>query len=101
VSIKLFNLISLSSSFFSPLFLWADLFCCLYRYDVLLKADQPVGSYWITAQVQFRTGSPSGYGVLRYKGANDSLPSSPSPPPDTFPPWTLDELQEVVSLPGP
>eukprot|EP00884_Botryococcus_braunii_P009161 jgi/Botrbrau1/18246/Bobra.0844s0001.1 len=68
------------------------------RYDVLLKADQPVGNYWITAQVQFRTGSPSGYGILRYKGANSSLPSSASPPPDTYPPWTLDELQEIRSL---
>eukprot|EP00884_Botryococcus_braunii_P020031 jgi/Botrbrau1/6711/Bobra.0324s0002.1 len=60
------------------------------RYDVLLKADQPVDNYWIFVQMQYRVGSPGGYGVLRYKGAdNETLPTSDPPQPDTFPPWSI------------
>jgi hypothetical protein len=32
----------------------------LVRLDVVLRADQPLGNYWITSQVQFRNGTPNG-----------------------------------------
>ncbi|KAK9837176.1 hypothetical protein WJX81_008696 [Elliptochloris bilobata] len=66
------------------------------RYDVLLKANQAPGNYWLTARPQFRPGSAAGYGVLRYSGANASaLPASPAPQPDTLAPWTLAQLNQV------
>jgi hypothetical protein len=37
-----------------------DAYRNICRYDVLLKADQPLGNYWLTSQVQYRNGSPSG-----------------------------------------
>lgn len=71
---------------------------CLRRYDVLLKADQAPGNYWLSARPQFRPGSAAGYGVLRYAGANASaLPASPPPQPDTLAPWTLAQLNQVSS----
>ena len=68
------------------------------RYDVLLKADQPVGNYWLSAVVVngSRTGSPAGYGVLRYAGAdNGSLPEQPPPQPESVAPWDLSTYQKV------
>ena len=38
------------------------------RYDVLLTANQPVDNYWLSALVQYRTGSPAGYAVISYAG---------------------------------
>lgn len=74
------------------------------RYDVLLKADQPVDNYWIFAQLQYREGAPGGYAVLRYKGASYNetdppFPSSAPPQPDTFPPWSLTYTGEVIAPP--
>ena len=67
---------------------------------MLLKADQAPGSYWLSARPQFRPGSAAGYGVLRYAGANASaLPASPPPQPDTLPPWTLAQLNQVKACP--
>lgn len=68
----------------------------LRRYDVLLKADQAPGNYWISSRPQFRTGSAAGYGVLRYSAANASaLPASAAPQPDTLKPWTVQQLEQV------
>ena len=38
------------------------------RYDVLLTANQPIENYWLSALVQYRTGSPAGYAVISYAG---------------------------------
>ena len=64
------------------------------RADVLLVADQAPGRYWVTAQPNFRPGSPNGYAVLRYSTAPDSdtgLPATPAPQPGEVKPW--DEVQ--------
>lgn len=68
------------------------------RYDVLLKADQPLGNYWISSQVQFRNGSPSGYAILRYKGAKEALPSVPLPQPGSVAPWTPQQENKLVVM---
>ncbi|CAL8462933.1 g2467 [Coccomyxa elongata] len=69
------------------------------RYDVLLKADRPVGNYWLTALVvnSTRTGSPAGYGVLRYAGANESLlPWEPILQPESVPAWTFGTVSKIT-----
>ena len=67
------------------------------RYDVLLQASQPVGNYWINvlAKNATRTGSPGGYGVLRYAGANLTLPSAPILQPESIPGWDFGTLDKV------
>ena len=70
----------------------------LLRYDVLLKADQTPDNYWITAQVQQRTGSPSGYGVLNYANVTKALPRSPVANPATVQPWTDAQLDKVCPM---
>lgn len=70
---------------------------------MLLRADQPVGNYWLSAVVVngTRTGSPAGYGVLRYAGAdNASLPEQPLPQPESVAPWNLTTYQKVRGNPG-
>ncbi|KAL4433040.1 hypothetical protein ABPG77_006467 [Micractinium sp. CCAP 211/92] len=66
------------------------------RYDVLLKADKAASNYWISAHVQYRPGSPSGYAVLRYKGAPETLPSTPLPQPGSVAAWTLEQDAQIV-----
>ncbi|GAB4813291.1 hypothetical protein N2152v2_000337 [Parachlorella kessleri] len=67
------------------------------RYDVLLKADQAPGNYWVSSHVQFRPGSPSGYGVLRYAGAdNSTLPTDPLPQPGEVAPWSQELLNSLA-----
>ncbi|GIL43898.1 hypothetical protein Vafri_1486 [Volvox africanus] len=62
------------------------------RLDVLLTADQPPANYWITVAPQYRTGAPSGYAVLNYKGVNAStFPLSPAPQPINITSWGLAE----------
>ncbi|KAF8065871.1 L-ascorbate oxidase [Scenedesmus sp. PABB004] len=39
------------------------------RVDVLLKANQPVGRYWISVASQYRKGAPATYAVLQYEGS--------------------------------
>ena len=66
---------------------------------MLLKADQPVNNYWLSAVVvnNTRTGSPAGYGVLRYVGANDSaLPEQPLLQPESVTPWNFTTYKEVL-----
>lgn len=58
------------------------------RYDVLLKADQPPTTYWVSSFVQFRAGSPAGYAMLKYGAGAPSLPSTPTPQPGSVAPWT-------------
>jgi L-ascorbate oxidase len=41
------------------------------RYSVLLKADQPAGSYWATTGVRHRNAGPTGYAYIKY---GDSAP---------------------------
>ncbi len=70
--------------------------CCLYvdqtgccsRYDVLLTANATAGNYWVTAQPQYRMGSPNGFAVLQYAGANETLPATPTPQPGAVEPWS-------------
>lgn len=66
------------------------------RYDVLLKADQQPGNFWITVQGQFRPGSPSGYGVLHYKDADEALPATKAPQPGSVQPWTFEQEAQIV-----
>jgi L-ascorbate oxidase len=42
------------------------------RVDVIIKADQPAGSFWISVGSQYRKGAPSGFGILRYKGSSQA-----------------------------
>ncbi len=72
---------------------WAA--CC--RYDVLLQANQPRGNYWINALAvnATRVGSPGGYGVLRYAGANATLPSDPILQPESIPAWSFGTVSAV------
>ena len=59
------------------------------RFDVLLKADQPSRTYYVTSNTQYRAGSPNGYGFLRYADANASqLPPTATPQPQGVEPWT-------------
>jgi len=68
------------------------------RFDVLLKADQPPRAYYITSNTQYRTGSPNGYGFLRYAGTNASaLPPTPTPQPDGVEPWNHTVASEVLT----
>ena len=70
--------------------------CATRRVDVLLTADQPVDNYWITLLQQYRKGSPNGYAVLHYEGAeNATLPATPAPQPSTVSPWTLAQTNSV------
>lgn len=48
-------------------------------------APHPCGA----ANVQFRPGSPAGFGVVQYVGASGSLPSTTPPQPGTLAPWPL------------
>ncbi len=57
---------------------------------MLLTANATVGNYWVTAQPQYRMGSPNGFAVLQYEGANETLglPATPTPQPGAVEPWT-------------
>lgn len=66
------------------------------RYDVLLKADQRIGNYWIYTQAQYRNGTPNGYAVLRYNRAPRKLPTTPPPQPGTVAPWTTEQTAQIV-----
>lgn len=44
----------------------------LCRVDVLLKADQASGSYWISVGSQYRKGAPAVYGTLKYKSTKST-----------------------------
>ena len=69
------------------------------RYDILLQANQPVGNYWIIVMAvnSTRTGSPAGYGVLRYASANQTLPSDPILQPESLPAWSFGTVSAVRS----
>ena len=69
------------------------------RYDVLLNATQPPGAYWVSSQVQFRPGSPAGYGVQQYAEINVTMPSTPPPQPASVAPWTPDQLAQIKTNP--
>ena len=63
---------------------------------MLLTATAPVGNYWVSAQPQFRMGSPSGFAILRYEGANQTiLPVGLPPQPGSVKPWTPDQAARV------
>ena len=65
---------------------------------MLLKADQPPSAYWLSAVVVngTRTGSPAGYGVLRYASVSGSaLPAQPLLQPETVTPWPLSLYHQV------
>ncbi|DBA96798.1 TPA: hypothetical protein ACH3X3_012965 [Trebouxia sp. C0006] len=69
------------------------------RYDVLLTANATVGNYWVTAQPQYRMGSPNGFAVLQYEGADETLglPATPTPQPGAVAPWTEPQAAMVVT----
>lgn len=46
------------------------------RYDVLLRANQPAGNYWISTRVQYRNGSPAG---AKGGGGQGAQPARASP----------------------
>ena len=71
------------------------------RYDVLLQANQPPGNYWINALAQnaTRTGSPGGYGVLRYTGVNATLPTDSILQPESAPAWSPSTVSAVGFVP--
>lgn len=50
-------------------------------------------------QVQYRPGSPAGYAVLRYKGAEEKLPATPPPQPGSVQPWTFQQAAQVMASP--
>eukprot|EP00271_Cylindrocystis_brebissonii_P008156 TRINITY_DN2216_c0_g1_i3.p1 TRINITY_DN2216_c0_g1~~TRINITY_DN2216_c0_g1_i3.p1 ORF type:complete len:498 (-),score=91.59 TRINITY_DN2216_c0_g1_i3:165-1658(-) len=52
-------------------------------FSVLLKADQPVGNYWIQAYTRFRAppNPPSVLALLRYSGASSDSSTFPAVPP--------------------
>lgn len=69
------------------------------RMDVLLTADaDPSRNYWITAVPQFRAGSPSGFGILRYAGQNATLPPTPARQAANTSAWTLAQHAAVHTL---
>lgn len=70
------------------------------RYDVLLTADKGSdfgagGSYWVSSQVQYRAGSPSGFAVLKYGEGAPALPGSVPPQPGSVAPWTMADINKV------
>lgn len=67
------------------------------RYDVILTANQAAGAYWISSQTQFRPGSPSGYAVLRYKGAVQpaTLPLTQAPQPGSVDIWPTEFVSQL------
>ena len=69
------------------------------RYDVLLTANATPGNYWISAQSQYRMGTPSGFAVLTYQGTNASLPSTTPSQPGSVKPWTLSQINSVCCPP--
>ena len=66
------------------------------RYDVLLTANASIGNYWITAQPQYRMGSPNGFAILQYEGAPPGLPLDPTPQPGSAKPWSIPQIDEVI-----
>ncbi|KAI9359332.1 Cupredoxin [Zopfochytrium polystomum] len=72
------------------------------RFSVLVKTDQPVGDYWMTASVRWRASGPSnGLSILRYSGA--ATPATvPAPAPATLvrgPPEALEWGQNLTAHP--
>ena len=66
------------------------------RYDVLLKADHPSRTYFITVASQYRAGAPYGYGFLRYSNASASdLPPTPTVQSGTVMPWNQSQIAQV------
>ena len=62
----------------------------------MLTANATVGNYWITAQPQYREGSPNGFAILRYEGANATqLPTESTPQPEAVAPWTPEQAAKV------
>ena len=65
-------------------------------FEVLLTANATFGNYWITAQPQYREGSPNGFAILRYEGANATqLPTESTPQPEAVAPWTPEQAAKV------
>jgi len=65
------------------------------RYDVALTAKPNSANagqkvFWVSVHSQYRTASPSAYGIMRYKGASTgTLPPTPTPQ-NTIEPWYLE-----------
>lgn len=72
------------------------------RYDVILTANAAEPrSYYITAQSQYRDGSPAGFGFLLYSNSNVSaLPPTPTPSSNATLPWTLAQVNAVKTANG-
>lgn len=62
------------------------------RADVLLRANQAAGSYWISVGSQYRKGAPAGYAVLKYKNSQ----AQPNPA-NIIQPGPFDKLKWNVS----
>ena len=63
-----------------------------------MTANQLPRTYYITANTQYRPGSPNGYGFLRYSNSSQTdLPPTPTPQPGAVVPWN-DTIINNVSL---
>ena len=66
------------------------------RYDVLLTADHPSRSYFITVASQYRPGAPNGYGFLHYSNASSSgLPPTPTVQENATLPWNQSQIDKA------
>lgn len=70
------------------------------RYDVLLAANQPPRTYYITSNTQYRAGAPNGYGLLRYNSSATDLPPTATPQPGVVKPWN-ETVTSLVRTDGP
>lgn len=62
--------------------------------DLSLHAQGACASF-----LQYRAGSPDGYGVLQYVGSpNNTLPAGPPPQPGSTPPFTTAFINQVRAV---
>ena len=74
-------------------------FAVVCRYDVLLTANHPSRTYFITVASQFRPGAPNGYGFLQYSNATaGGLPSTPTVQENATLPWNQSQIDKACSL---
>ncbi len=67
------------------------------RYDVLLTANHPSRTYFITVASQYRPGAPNGYGFLRYNASAVDLPPTPTVQENATLPWNHSQIDKARS----
>ncbi len=69
------------------------------RYDVLLTANHPSRTYFITVASQYRPGAPNGYGFLQYSNASaGGLPPTPTVQENATLPWNQSQIDKARSV---